>query len=231
MPGFIYTVFLVPSCTTAFLFLQMFSLQKKEKHGHSAGLEDKIWRMLLNTLPRGAGSTGQPQHGAAVDIQTSYTMGGNYRIASRNPHISYFFSTDRKRDTFREIFFFFFCLVLLIMEAGAGEESHDFWQGLQQVMWKKRRVCDRARLLHLLSTYHGQKRMVEGVALQAPPWAHPTYLYQLQPDASHGHRCPNAPASFVGCYFQAGWKGQEIEIEQQRERAWWKEGELETERR
>lgn len=26
---------------TAFLFLQMFSLQKKEKHGHCAGLEDK----------------------------------------------------------------------------------------------------------------------------------------------------------------------------------------------
>lgn len=105
VPGFIYMVFLVPSCTTAFLFLQMFSLQKREKHGRSAGLEDKRWGMLLNTLPCGAGSTGQPQHGAAVDIQTSYTMGGNYRIASRNPHISYFFSTDHKRVTFREIFF------------------------------------------------------------------------------------------------------------------------------
>lgn len=32
--------------------------------------------------------------GAAVDIQTSYTMGGNYKIASRNPHISWFFSAD-----------------------------------------------------------------------------------------------------------------------------------------
>lgn len=43
MPGIICTVFLVPSRTTAFLFLQMFSLQKGKKHstGHPAGLADK----------------------------------------------------------------------------------------------------------------------------------------------------------------------------------------------
>lgn len=41
MLGIIHTVFQVPSCTTTFLFLLLFSLWKRKKHDHSAGLLDK----------------------------------------------------------------------------------------------------------------------------------------------------------------------------------------------
>lgn len=62
MPGIICTVFLVPSRTTAFLFLQMFSLQKGKKHstGHPAGLADKRWTNITEQC-----AVESREHGAA----------------------------------------------------------------------------------------------------------------------------------------------------------------------
>lgn len=48
----------------------------------------------------------------------------------------------------------------------------------------------------------------------APPRGLPSYLHQIQPDASHRHGYPNGPCSSTGHYFQAGWNGEKIEMEQ-----------------
>lgn len=62
MTGIICTVFLMPSRTIAFLFLQMFSLQKGKKHstGHSAGLADKRWTNIIDQC-----AMENREHGAA----------------------------------------------------------------------------------------------------------------------------------------------------------------------
>lgn len=51
--GIMHTVFLVPSCTAAFLFLSKLSLQERKKHGHylAAG-----WKMNSMTEQRAMGS-------------------------------------------------------------------------------------------------------------------------------------------------------------------------------
>lgn len=38
-------------------------------------------------------------------------------------------------------------------------------------------------------------------------------------DASHRRRCPHAPRSSAGHYFQAGWNSKEVAMEQEREQA------------
>lgn len=202
----IHRLFLVPSCTAAFLVLWKLSLQ--ERNTVTIGLLDERWTAWLSNVPRGTGSWGQPLHSALVGTQKP---GSIYQTAGRSHHTISFPSADDVWDMFREIFFFF--PVLMLTEAGARKESHDFRQSLQMT-WKTGRVSLTEPACHTRSAPMADRKgwWGEGVVRPhtAPPRGHLIYLYQLQLDASHSYRFSDAPHFFTGHCFQACWKGREI---------------------
>lgn len=159
-------------------------------------LLDERWTAWLSNVPWGAGSLGQPRHSVLAGAQKP---GSIYRIAGRSHHIIYLLSTDHVWDMFRRIFF----SVLIIMEAGAGKESNDFWQSLQEAT---------EPAFHTCSAPVASRKGWWEVALWGLTQLHPEVTSSTFTNLSLMLLTGTGALMllFAGQCFEACWKGREI---------------------